>query len=849
MPPTVLMIAEKPSIADSIAKALAPPGGLQTFKRKLPVHEFNGSFLNQNCLFRVSAVRGHVFSIDFAGEYQNWEKTDPVSLFRAPTVKKEASGGVIKHLKDCAVGVDYLVLWLDCDREGENICFEVIDCVKSKMKRISGKQQIYRAHFSAIAKSDIQKAMRSLGSPNENESLSVEARQELDLKIGVSFSRFQTKYFQGKYADLDSTVISYGPCQVPTLGFCVDRHDAIVNFKPQSYWKVNVGLEHGGSKIAVDWKRGRIMDQEVAVLFHTMISDRQGEGALVEDVKRSEGRTTRPGPLNTVEMLKMASKVLGMGPHETMHAAERLYLSGFLTYPRTESTQYPKSYNVQGTLCQFRYDSTYGPYVENLLAEGVGTPRSGHDAGDHPPITPVRPDDGTVEAGCARLFDMICRHFIATVSKDCVFDKVKMTVSIGDEIFTAKGRKVRRPGFQEIMLGSGTADQHLPIVSVGSRLGISSVVLQSGKTQPPPYLTESELIGLMERNGIGTDASIPTHINNICSRNYVSLQTGRTLAPTRLGIALCHGYHSIDCDLVYPRVRASIENECNRIARGEASIKDVTNHVLNIFETKFRYFRTNIHGMDGLFEAEFSPLVSAGKPFSKCGHCNRYMKIVRKKPQRLYCPTCTETFDLPQNGTVKLYKGEVCPIDGFELVYFSLGNKERAVGKSMPICPCCYNAPPFPGLKAMGCDSCLHPTCPHGLAKNAVCPCPGSGDDDHTCDGIISLDNNSRPLWKLSCNHCNVILRFDNTIHQLKVSTEKCEECGASKLETEFHKDRGPHAGTTIEACVLCDDRLIKALEVKKGRMKNIELCRGKGKKFSKRKKRKGNGYNDFFDW
>lgn len=69
----------------------------------------------------------------------------------------------------------------------------------------------------------------------------------------MAFSRFQTRYFQGKYGDLDSTLVSYGPCQTPTLGFCVQRHDEIQSFSPEKFWYVAATVSKDGVSVPLEW--------------------------------------------------------------------------------------------------------------------------------------------------------------------------------------------------------------------------------------------------------------------------------------------------------------------------------------------------------------------------------------------------------------------------------------------------------------------------------------------------------------------------------------------------------------------------------------------------------------------
>ena len=581
----VMMVAEKPSICNSVAQALSG-GNFETHGRVPPVHTFRGFFQGAPANIKVTSVVGHVFSTDFPAAFQSWDKVDPGTLFSAPVERVAEKKGIVHLLQSEAKGMDYLVLWLDCDREGENICFEVISCAmpealgRAELRTAGKAQRVFRAKFSAINPSDIISAMNSLGAPNEFESLSVEARQELDLKVGVAFSRFQTRYFQGKYSDLDSRIVSYGPCQTPTLGFCVERHIVIQTFVPEPYWIVSPIVKIAGyAPVRFEWERGRIFDKKIAQAFRALAFE---AGSLrVESVTKKEAKLGRPTPLNTVGYLKAASNGLGMGPAAAMHAAERLYLEGYLSYPRTESTAYPSSMDIVATLQAQTRHAIWGDYVSELLRDGYTKPKGGVDCGDHPPITPCRfAQAGELSGDMARAYDLVTRHFIATVSADAVYLQTRIAARIGDEVFTAKGRQLIRPGWKAVMQlrygfdsdsdeetwgDEGREDNtaHLPPFKGGDTFAMtdSSVPLEERMTEPPGHLTEAELITLMERHGIGTDASIPTHINNICERNYVQIAAGRRLVPTRLGTVLVQGYYRIDADLVLPLVRSSIEKQ------------------------------------------------------------------------------------------------------------------------------------------------------------------------------------------------------------------------------------------------------------------------------------------------
>jgi len=190
--------------------------------------------------------------------------------------------------------------------------------------------------------------------------------------------------------------------------------------------------------------------------------------------------------------------------------------------------------------------SQLGEQVRDIIND-FNMPRKGKDAGDHPPITPMKlANRESFDRDTWRVYDFICRHFLGTISKDLKYRNTTVVIKVDSETFTCSANVLVDPGFTNVMTWQAFGkDESLPPFKEGDMVALKEVRLAEGQTGPPDYLTEAELISLMETHGIGTDASIPVHINNICQRNYVKIESGRKLIPTTLGIVLVHGYQKV----------------------------------------------------------------------------------------------------------------------------------------------------------------------------------------------------------------------------------------------------------------------------------------------------------------
>eukprot|EP00578_Thalassiosira_sp_NH16_P016585 CAMPEP_0181110076 /NCGR_PEP_ID=MMETSP1071-20121207/18522_1 /TAXON_ID=35127 /ORGANISM="Thalassiosira sp., Strain NH16" /LENGTH=416 /DNA_ID=CAMNT_0023193825 /DNA_START=185 /DNA_END=1435 /DNA_ORIENTATION=- len=363
----------------------------------------------------TTSVRGHLASQDFGPAY-GWSRCPPVALFEAPinTEYKEDMQPLEGMLRDLSRRASALILWLDCDREGEAISDEVrAVCLKGN-PRLGTQNRIYRAKFSTVLPGEIGRALRTLGRVNENFVQAVQLRSEHDLRVGAAFTRFQTLRLQKKFDGFQERgVVSYGPCQFPTLGFVVERWARIETFIPENFWALemsirlnadgsvandsvqnqngNVYSNQQGKSIHLNWKRVRLYDRPTTTAIYDACLE-AGEAVVTSLTGRPKNKW-RPIPLATVELQKRASKYLRIGSEELMHKAEELYNQGFISYPRTETEKFRPEFNHHTLIQSFEaVAGEFGDFASNLLSNNnFQNPRAGpNDDNAHPPITPAK---------------------------------------------------------------------------------------------------------------------------------------------------------------------------------------------------------------------------------------------------------------------------------------------------------------------------------------------------------------------------------------------------------------------------------------------------------------------------
>ncbi|KAJ0058184.1 hypothetical protein NL108_009054, partial [Boleophthalmus pectinirostris] len=621
--------------------------GLSKFNK---IYEFEYHLFGQNVTVTMTSVSGHLLGLEFKAPFQKWHSCNPVLLFDAE-VEKYCPDNMIqikRTLEKEARQCQALIIWTDCDREGENIGFEVIDVCKTVKANI----QVFRAKFSEITPNSIRRACETLTEPDVNVSDAVDVRQELDLRIGASFTRFQTLRLQKIFpASLANQLISYGSCQFPTLGFVVERFKAIQAFIPETFFKIKVIHEVKEDTVEFSWKRNRLFNHTAClVLYQICMEDPM---ATVTSVTSKPKSKWRPLPLDTVELEKLASRKLKINAKETMKIAEKLYTQGFISYPRTETNIFPATLALAPLVELQTQSQAWGTFAQRVLDQPGGpNPRQGKNSDQaHPPIHPTK-FTNSLQGNEGRVYEFIVRHFLACVSLDALGQETVVDIDIAQEKFTASGLMIIARNYLDVYpYDKWSAKVIIPVYEQGSQFQPTAIEMLDGQTSPPQLLTEADLISLMEKHGIGTDATHADHIETIKSRMYVGLTADQRFLPGELGMGLVEGYNSMGYEMSKPNLRAELEADLKLVSEGRKDKQTVLQHYIQKYKT---VFIESVRKAKKLDEA-LSPYLGAAQviteeeqqdmemplPVRKCPNCGRDMVLKKKREGRNKYLSCT----------------------------------------------------------------------------------------------------------------------------------------------------------------------------------------------------------------
>ncbi|KAG8383914.1 hypothetical protein BUALT_Bualt04G0063600 [Buddleja alternifolia] len=660
-PLRALNVAEKPSVAKAVSGILSKnpsSGGLRVRdgrSRYNKIFEFNYALHNQQFHMSFTSVTGHLMELEFDDRYRKWHSCDPLDLYNAPVKKfvPQDKSEIEKTLEEEARKCQWLILWLDCDREGENIAFEVVEVCTRANRNLN----IWRARFSALIDREIHYAVQHLVRPNQLFADAVDVRQEIDLRIGASFTRFQTMLLRDAFVldfstDDRNVILSYGPCQFPTLGFVVERFWEIQSHEPEEFWTINCTHNSEEGTATFNWMRGHLFDYTSATILYEMCV--QEPTATVTNVRQQEKLKYPPHPLSTIELEKRASRYFRMSSEHTMKVAEDLYQAGFISYPRTETDCFSVRTDLHTIVQEQQGHPVWGSYAQRLLDPEAGLWRNpsggGHDDKAHPPIHPTKFSAG--ESAWSqdhhKVYELVVRHYLACVSQPAVGAETTVEIDIAGEQFSATGRVILSKNYLDVYRFETWGGSMIPTYNYSQQFTPTTLTLDSGVTRPPPLLSEADLLGCMDKAGLGTDATMHDHIKKLLDRFYATKDSSMRFTPTNLGEALVMGYDDMGYELWKPYLRAMMESDMKAVSMGTKRKAEVLETCLQQMKACFVDARLNkgklFEAMAVYFErsnrSNGSEQHAIGDVIRKCGLCQESDMVLRKKPDGNFMVGC-----------------------------------------------------------------------------------------------------------------------------------------------------------------------------------------------------------------
>ncbi len=637
-----LIIAEKDKTARRIAQIL-----FRDFKR-LNRYGVNYYFSPSNRAY-ILGLKGHIVEVDFPPEYNDWRRTPLKSLLRAKFVWRVKEKNIAKLLVELAKEVERVTIATDYDREGELIGVEALKIIR----KVNPNVKVDRVRFSAITPADIRRAFENPVEIDYNLAKSAEVRQKIDLIWGAVLTRLLS-LSAGK---VGKDFLSAGRVQSPTLRLIVEREKQIREFKSKKFWEIYVKV--GGIEAKLD-KRFESKEEVQKVLASI------GDFAKVTKFEKKVVEENKPIPFNTTEFLKEASRF--MSPDKAMRIAEELYMSGYISYPRTDNTVYPPTLNLR-RLVEMFVGTEFDREAKIVLAGDIVPSKGRRETKDHPPIHPTAvASKEELSKDEWIIYELVVRRFLASLAPKAVWEIRRVELSVDGLMFRASGKRLIERGWRSIYTYVQAEENVIPEFKIGEVIKIEAKRIAEKKTKPPQRYTTGRLIKLMEKLGLGTKSTRHEIIKKLYSRRYVY---GNPLKPTNTAFAVIEALKRNAELITLPDMTAKLEEDMDSIAEGKLDEKTVLLESVRFLDKILSDVNTDELGKslrEGIEEDRRKELEK--NSIGRCPKCGGILVVKKFEKRFVGCtnyPNCDFTLPLPQKGKIYI-TSKVCEKHGLKKI-------------------------------------------------------------------------------------------------------------------------------------------------------------------------------------
>lgn len=650
-----LVIAEKPSVAQDIVRALTPQSG------KFDKHD---EYFENDAYVVTSAV-GHLVEIKAPEDYE--VKRGKWSFAHLPVIPphfdlnpidktKGRLSAVVKQIK--RKDVEGIVNACDAGREGELIFRLILQYAEGK-KRLD--KPVQRLWLQSMTPQAIRDGFERLRTDGDMRPLAdaARSRSEADWLVGINGTRAMTA-FNSKDGGFFLTPV--GRVQTPTLSIVVAREEQIRKHVARDYFEVHAQFDAPAGAYPGKWfdpqfKKGDDADARADRLWNgeraQAIADAcAGQPAQVRDESKP---TSQMSPLlfDLTSLQREANGRFGFSAKTTLALAQALYEKHkALTYPRTDSRYLPEDYLSvarQTTQALAEGGSAVAPHARRALdADYIRPSKRVFDnakVSDHFAIIPTTQAPGNLSDAEAKIYDLVARRFLAVFYPAAEYLVTTRISTVGAHQFKTEGKILVKPGWLEIYGKQEQGeDADMPAIAEGDAVRTDTVEVKGLKTRPPARYTEATLLSAMENagklvenedlaeamsgKGLGTPATRAAIIEGLIAEGYM-LREGRELMPAAKAFQLVTLLRGLQVEeLTKPELTGGWEYKLAQMERGQLSREEFMRDIAAMTETIVKrakeYERDTVPG-------DYATLAT---PCPNCGG------VVKENYHRFACTQC-----------------------------------------------------------------------------------------------------------------------------------------------------------------------------------------------------------------